>query len=236
MARSRVYSFKLRFPAADIQSWANEYGNPDEDRFLGGILERVSQQGYYSQEDFAALCRWKTPRSKRLVAENTADTIRRLTGAALSSRDEEHRVESLLSLRGIAWPTASVLLHVGTGYQYPILDFRALWSLGYEETPTYNAEFWAAYTKYCREIAAQNGVSLRTFDRALWAYSKRHQGKRGQNNDAAQSPRVSTLSNDTNQLSQPTNRSTAERPGLLVRLLGYLHQQAERRERERRKK
>lgn len=58
---------------------------------------------------------------------------------------------------------------------YPILDYRALWSLGIDPPPAYDFPFWRAYTLACRELAAGAGVSMRDLDRALWQYSKENQ-------------------------------------------------------------
>ena len=59
---------------------------------------------------------------------------------------------------------------------YPILDYRALWTLGVEKPPAYHFDLWSAYTQYCRELAREIGVSMRDLDRALWQYSKENQG------------------------------------------------------------
>ena len=68
---------------------------------------------------------------------------------------------------------ASVILHFCHRDPYPILDFRALWSLGAEEPASgYNSDFWQQYTTTCRALAAEAACPLRTLDRALWAYSK----------------------------------------------------------------
>jgi hypothetical protein len=69
-----------------------------------------------------------------------------------------------------------VLLHFGHTDPYPILDFRALWSLGVD-VPTdaygfYDFPLWRAYTNFCRDLADACGVPMRELDRALWRYSK----------------------------------------------------------------
>jgi hypothetical protein len=59
---------------------------------------------------------------------------------------------------------------------YPILDFRALWSLSKEVEPhEYDFPLWDEYVQTCRSLATQAGVSVRTFDKALWQYSKEKQ-------------------------------------------------------------
>ena len=70
---------------------------------------------------------------------------------------------------------ASVILHFRFDNTYPILDFRALWSLGIEERNKYDFELWWAYVLCCRKLARRAGVSMRTLDRALWQYSKENQ-------------------------------------------------------------
>jgi hypothetical protein len=71
---------------------------------------------------------------------------------------------------------ASVLLHFGQKDPYPILDFRALWSLGLDEGPSvYNFKFWWEYVECCRDLRTKAGTTMRTLDRALWQYSKEHQ-------------------------------------------------------------
>jgi hypothetical protein len=85
----------------------------------------------------------------------------------------------LTLLQGVEWPTASVLLHFGHRDLYPILDYRALWSLQVEPPKAgYDFEFWREYTKSCRELARQAELDMRTLDRALWQYSRENQGTR----------------------------------------------------------
>lgn len=98
-----------------------------------------------------------------------------MTAAALSTPDERLRVDVLRLLSGVAWPTASVILHWGHTEPYPILDFRAVWSLGLDALPPYDFPFWQAHTAYCRALASGVGVGMRELDRALWQYSKEHQ-------------------------------------------------------------
>jgi hypothetical protein len=94
---------------------------------------------------------------------------------AFSTFNERLRIEILMLLSGVSWPMASVILHWGHPEPYPILDFRALWSLGIPQPPVYNFELWQKYTQTCRQLAQQIGVSIRTLDRALWQYSKENQ-------------------------------------------------------------
>lgn len=94
------------------------------------------------------------------------------TGRALSAGDEATRIAALLELEGVGVPTASTLLYFAFPDDYPILDIRALESLGVKPRSTYPVSFWLEYLDACRTLARRAGVTLRTLDKALWQYSK----------------------------------------------------------------
>jgi len=170
------FRFRLRFPGAHIGRWASRFadGGDDEEieRTVGAVARRL---GYLPKPEFLRLCRWKTPRSRPNVESNSADFVAAVTATALSTPDERLRVEVLTLLRGVHWPTASVILHFAHRDPYPILDVRALWSLGVVKPPPYGFDFWLAYTQTCRGLAAKHRCSMRTLDRALWQFSRERQ-------------------------------------------------------------
>jgi hypothetical protein len=97
----------------------------------------------------------------------------------------------LTLLAGVDWATASVVLHFCHADPYPILDYRALWSVGQDDEPDrYDFTYWGAYTAFTRDIARRNSVSMRILDRALWKYSELHQGKRAKRGDKHSSERL----------------------------------------------
>jgi hypothetical protein len=118
------------------------------------------------------VCRWKTARSAPKVESNSASAIRSATGRAFASEELAEQINHLLELIGVGLPTASVLMHFAFPDAFPILDVRALESLGITGRSSYTPAFWTAYVTACREIATAHGVSLRTMDKALWQYSK----------------------------------------------------------------
>jgi hypothetical protein len=139
-------------------------------------VSQVKTRGYFLRDEFLLLCHWKTPRSKPRVASNQADYIEAVTRTALSTSSERLRIEVLTLLNSVSWPTASVVLHYCHAEPYPILNVRALWSLGVDaNTIPYDFGFWSAYTLFCRKLAKEAGVTMRELDRALWQYSKVHQ-------------------------------------------------------------
>jgi len=118
------------------------------------------------------VCSWKTVRSRPKVAANTESAVVDATRRALGAADEETRIAALLELEGVGVPTASTLLYFAYPDDYPILDVRALESLGVKARSTYPVSFWLAYLSACRELSRDAGVSIRTLDKALWQHSK----------------------------------------------------------------
>jgi hypothetical protein len=171
--------YALRFDCGEIKVLADRYTSclSDVDREAEGCIEEVvgpavRGNGYYTRAHFLDLCRWKTPRTQPRCAANDEDFIREVTALALKTKSERLRIEVLTLLDGVSWPTASVLLHFGHLERYPILDFRALWSLSIPEPQgEYKFSFWWDYVQVCREIADKCGVTMRTLDRALWQFS-----------------------------------------------------------------
>ncbi len=82
------------------------------------------------------MCSWKTVRSRPKVAANTEAAIADATGRALAADDEATRIGALLELEGVGVPTASTLLYFAFPDDYPILDIRALESLGVKPRST----------------------------------------------------------------------------------------------------
>lgn len=168
--------FKLRFDEALISELSNRYTYPLENEMIDEIGPRAKKRGYFTKEEFKTLCRWKTQRSKSRVDSNPAGFIEEATRIALSTPFEELRIGVLTLLHGVSWPTASVVLHFAHKDPYPIIDFRALWSLGIENRPQfYTFDYWWKYVQACRELAKRCAVSMRDLDRALWQFSKENQ-------------------------------------------------------------
>jgi hypothetical protein len=170
--------FNLRFDKREIEYWASRYDYPLEPYIADTVAPRVKKVGYISREDFLAICDWKTSRTRKHVGKNREDFIHEVTRVAFSTPNERLRIELLTLLKGVSWPTASVILHFCHTEPYPIIDFRALWSLGVEaDSSKYDFDLWLDYTCFCRNIAADTGVSMRALDKALWQFSKVNQGK-----------------------------------------------------------
>jgi len=161
----------LQFPPAEIPALAARFPSTDD----GGVSaagRAARERGYYTRAEFLVVCEWKTARSRPKVAANSAAAIRKATRTALTDEDEGVRMAALTSLEGVGVPTASTLLHFASPADYPLLDIRALESLGAKSRSVYPVSLWLEYLDTCRRLARDAGVSLRTLDKALWQYSK----------------------------------------------------------------
>lgn len=143
-----------------------------DDSAVERFVPSVRARGWLTKPEFRAVCRWKTPRTAPLVRRNTPSEIRDATAVALGAPDERARIGSLLLLRGVSWPTASVFLHFFHRDPYPVLDVRATWSLGLRAPSAYSFEYWERYVHACRGLSRRLRLSMRTVDRALWQFSR----------------------------------------------------------------
>lgn len=173
----------LQFPLHDIARYARlniETMSPRDRRLteeIGEIFPAYRSRRHLTKKEFLVVCEWKTPRSKSHCAKNDESTIKEISGFVLSTSSEALKIQAWTLLSGVKWPTASVFLHFTFPDRYPILDFRALWSLGIEKPPLYTLNLWLEYTKTCRDLAAKAQVSMRSLDQALWKYSHLNQKK-----------------------------------------------------------
>lgn len=164
-------SFDLQFPIEHVPALAARFPATDDGPGLA-LGARVRARGHYRRAEFIEVCGWKTVRSRPKVAANSARAVVDATRRAMAAGDEATRISALLELEGVGVPTASTLLYFVFPDDYPILDVRALDSLGVKPRSTYPISFWLAYLSACRTLAARAGVSIRTLDKALWQHSK----------------------------------------------------------------
>jgi hypothetical protein len=165
-------AFVLQFPIEEARAYAERFGSAYDDRGLA-LARAARERGHYTRDEFLAVCRWKSARPGRRQQTNTAQAVEDATRIALADESSEReRMDALLSLDGVGWPTASVLLHLAYPERYPILDWRALHALGVNKPGAYSFRFWEAYVTSWVPLMEQSGLDGRTFDQALWQWSK----------------------------------------------------------------
>lgn len=171
-------TFQPRYPITELLTFAKDYGDTKLDEAVIDAGCRARERGHLTRDEFLLIGDWKSARARPRRERNDAAFVEETTRLALSTSSERLRVEVLRILDGVEWPTASVILHLAHREPYPILDVRALWSLGLDQPPTeYGFEFWWSYVRTCRELAARADVDMRTLDRALWGCSAAQEGR-----------------------------------------------------------
>jgi hypothetical protein len=170
-------TFSLRFPEQQLARWASKYDYPGEAALMAGPIAKARAQRYLDMQTFMAIGDWKSPRSRPRRDRNSPEFVEEVTRVALApGTSPRFAIEALTLLSGVSWPTASVILHFCHPQPYPIIDFRALWSLSSAVPNQYTYAFWEAYTAFTRSLAKRCRTDMRTIDKALWKYSEIHQG------------------------------------------------------------
>ena len=149
----------------------------EADDWLFDKLKDAARNGL-SQDDLEAVARWKWPGGalRKLVKENETlgISVQKITKESFDpATSEQLRIEKLRGLRGVGWPMASTILHFVFPDRYPILDVRAMRTVGGSTNFTF--EKWEEYCELCRMTANEYGMKkLRVLDRALWMYDYCH--------------------------------------------------------------
>ena len=164
----------------DVHYWTEQYfpvqgrecWRQHEEELLGRVKREAQGNKILSPQTFRDICKWKSQRVMRRVESNTAAEIKKHTSNALRACGFRQPYKELLKLDGVGNGRATVILHTAHQDPYPILDFRAVRALGNTQSWTWG--FWDSYCEFCRNTANKFGVSMREFDRALWAYDKVH--------------------------------------------------------------
>ena len=167
---------EIKFDLECVRHWASKYEYEGENDVIQ-LVEEVRSQSYLTKSDLQIVANWKSPRSAGKIETNEENFVQEVTQFALKTEYDKAAIESLTVLYGVGAATASVILHFFHKKDYPILDFRALWSVSLidDDKYYYSYALWSKYVEYCRELAKKEDVSMRTLDRALWQYSKSNQ-------------------------------------------------------------
>lgn len=174
-ARDALATRQPRFALSEVGHWAERYAYAADEPAIDELAATVRERGHFLRDEFLEAYRWKTHRTAHHVVRYTNEEIVDVTALAFRQPNEQLRISLLLALKGVDWAVASALLHIGLSADYPILDFRALWSLHSAVPPSLTFDFWWEYVSCCRAIAEAAGTTVRELDKALWAFSKANQ-------------------------------------------------------------
>ena len=170
---------KIRLKKDEIVRYSNQYVGSnndivDRDDALANQLRAAVNRGHLTRADLVAVATWKWRggRTRQLALGNTEDEVREISAVSFLARTERLKIGALLALQGVQWPMASVILHFAFPDRYPILDIRAMNTVG--GSTIYTFDKWMQYVELCRDATQRFGVTMRNLDRALWQYDKEH--------------------------------------------------------------
>ena len=166
---------KLRVSIETLIKEGLEFYDEKLDKDITSTSKNVKVKGFATLKDLEKISYWKSPRSHHHIQKNLNKTIKEITGEVLNSNSDLINLGLLLLLHGVSYPTASAFLHFCHDLDYPIIDFRAMWSVGFDDQPNYTPELWIDYVLFTRKISKRYLIDMRTLDRALWGYSKKYQ-------------------------------------------------------------
>ena len=166
-----------------ILFWAGKY-NVNYDIPIENLGPEVKERGYLTKTELVKLAcrklpdRWKRGKDEGklgLVKTNSPDDVKRFTRDAFLSTEERHSIRCLMwrtgGLPGVGSAIGSAILHWFHDDCYPIWDINARWSVQIDKNYC-SFTRWKAYTLFCRDIADEYEVCMRTLDRALFKYGQ----------------------------------------------------------------
>jgi len=161
-----------------IEDFAKKYDedNQEENKLECEIINEIKglTSSYITEDILKKIAKWKSPRVMPHIIKNDEQYVKEVTQVSLSTNNEKLKIEILTLLNGVQIRMASAILFFCSPEQYTVMDYRAWDSLkaldkiNGEISDTF--ECWQKYNEICREIAKQNGVSLRRLDKALWQF------------------------------------------------------------------
>ena len=158
-----------------IYEWARCY-NVDSDTCIENLVKDVKNRGYLKKSELLKVACWKVPTKRNAVwriRTMSATDVERITRDAFLLTDDSDSLRYLYKLKGVDSGIGSAILHWFHKKCYPIWDPHARRSVQLAEDYCSKAR-WKAYVKFCRTIADEYEVDMRTLDRALFEYGKKN--------------------------------------------------------------
>ncbi len=165
---------KTNFRREKIIHWANRYMLPgynndfERENELLALQKEIQQRKpqHLTKNELEKVVHWKSHRHLGYIRKIEENIVEQKTRAAFETTNICQSVEYLCELKGIRIAIASAILHLFHKDNYPIYDVHALRAVGEEK----DDNIWESYVDFCRDIAKENDVDMRTLDRALFIF------------------------------------------------------------------
>lgn len=100
--------FKMHFPKANVQEWAELYSKHYEDSTVRRIRAAASKAGYLTREQLLGIALGRREAEVRRVAGATAShTLRKSLASPSLPASPRLKIEALRLMDGVQWPTRS---------------------------------------------------------------------------------------------------------------------------------
>ena len=158
-----------------IEYWANKY-NVANDTCIENLIPEVERRGHLTNCELIEVSKWvlqKTGKGRRqitldLVETNSPDDVTEMTRDAFLSTNDSDRIRCLKrNLDGIGWAIGSAILHWFHECPHPTWTPHAKWAVKLNPNQHFSFTRWQDYVNYCRAIADEYEVCMRTLDRAF---------------------------------------------------------------------
>ena len=168
---------KMNITKESILKYAKKYDEkyPDKYKHIEETMKKTLKgRKWLTQKELIKIGLWKSPRAKPRYEskENDNSTVREVTRISFATTNEKIRIKLLMVLDGVSWGVASAILHFAFPNKYPIMDFRVIRSLGWQQPSAYSFNFWQMYCKKINSISKKYNLSVRTVEKAFWRHDK----------------------------------------------------------------
>lgn len=148
-----------------------------ENYLFSEVSAAFKERGFLAPEEFFAILIWKSNRSKTKIRDSilkNGKTVRGIMTEVSKADTPGLKLDILDSVPYIGIPIASAILSVCYPDDFTVADYRACAAIkkyGKEinGNPTASKTAYFEYLNACKELARESNLSLRDFDRMLWA-------------------------------------------------------------------
>ncbi|HKG22281.1 MAG TPA: hypothetical protein VKC34_10300 [Blastocatellia bacterium] len=169
---------------SDIERLLHQRLGKTVDPALGliGTFSHIKHRAYFTRPEFLLMCRWKSPRPRRLYEANSSVEVRRVSVDVFASGCEKEKIGLLTSLKGVGLPTASAILTLTDPENYGVIDIR-VWQLLYDHQVVasrpsgtgFSFDNWLEYLQAVRFWARKFKATARAVEVVLFDYHKQKQ-------------------------------------------------------------
>ncbi|MGH7244744.1 MAG: hypothetical protein ACREJD_15125 [Phycisphaerales bacterium] len=148
------------------------------DDMASAAAHSARARGHLALNEFLAIATWKLASSGSTAFEQATEreVVEHSRAAFAAHQDDLTALHHLDQIRGIGFRAATAIMHITFPEHYPMLDQRAMRSLGLSQTQVDSLiaddanlrTYWPEYAQACRTLAKTLDVTLRQLDRALW--------------------------------------------------------------------